>query len=202
MKKYLFIIFGYLFALQVSAQTIADMFQSMPDAAIPSLNDVDRLQLIRQYAESDRAKQTNIFGDTLAIDVLTDDFLSIQLNEAHRLQLKLLPGTAGEKVLCMVQTFYGPAAESLVRYYDTRWEHLNISGHMKHFDKNLLTRRPEGMEDEEFSELKALFDPFLVQLELSAENTDMTATLSMPQTNKVERERIRAILQPCRLTWE
>ncbi len=189
-------------ALQVSAQTVAELFQSMPDALIPSLHDVDRLQLVRQYADADRAKQTNIFGDTLSIDVMTDDFLSIQLNEAHRLQVKLLPDAEGRKLVCVVSTYYGPAAESEVHYYSTRWERLNIPGHMAHFDINLLTQRPEDMEDTEFSELKALLDPFLIQLELSTDNTDMTATLSMPQTNKVEGDRLKSILQSCRLAWE
>ena len=60
--------------------------------------------------------------------VLTDSYASITLNEAHRLQLRLLdvaaPVDSCQQILCVVDTYGRDIHDSSVRFFSLRWRQL------------------------------------------------------------------------------
>ena len=90
MKKVLIIVFVcQCVLLNVQAQTVRDVFKSMPDSLAPYLSTNNRLDMIDFMDAGMKAVVANQLGGDTQMTFLSDDSLSVKMNEAFLLDLKL-----------------------------------------------------------------------------------------------------------------
>ena len=88
--------------------TIKTLFREMPDSIIPYLSKNNRLDFIDFMESGMKSEVTNSFGGKSLMTALTDDSISIRLNEACQLDLLLLTAThdvdSCRQVIAVVRT--------------------------------------------------------------------------------------------------
>ena len=82
-----------LLPLTVGAQTVRDMWLSMPPSFAPYLSVSLRTQCLDFYDMHADAQTDNALKGKSRIDTLTSTFLAATLSKAHTLQMKLLPAS-------------------------------------------------------------------------------------------------------------
>ena len=82
-----------LLPLTVGAQTVRDLWLSMPPSLAPYLNTSLRTQCLDFYDMHTDAQTDNALKGKSRIDTLTSTFLAATLSKAHTLQMKLLPAS-------------------------------------------------------------------------------------------------------------
>lgn len=117
--------------------TIRQLFIEMPDTLIPYLTRNNRLDFVDFMDSKMKAEVTNLLGGKSEMTALTDDSLSIRLNDACKVDMLLLPVSEAvdscSQVVAMVRTV-GLETENTdteVDYFSCRWrqifERINIS---------------------------------------------------------------------------
>jgi hypothetical protein len=132
MKKLFVILVLALVAAVATADTltIRGLFTEMPDSIIPYLSRNNRLDFIDFMDSKMKAEVTNDFGGKSLMTALSDDSLSIRLNEACRLNILLLtvtqPVDSSNQVIALVQTIgrEGEGEDTNVEFYSVRWRQL------------------------------------------------------------------------------
>ena len=82
-----------LLPLTVGAQTVRDLWLSMPPSFAPYLSTSLRTQCLDFYDMHTDAQTDNALKGKSRIDTLTSTFLAATLSKAHALQMKLLPAS-------------------------------------------------------------------------------------------------------------
>ena len=82
-----------LLPLTVGAQTVRDLWLSMPPSFAPYLSTSLRTQCLDFYDMHTDAQTDNALKGKSRIDTLTSTFLAATLSKAHTLQMKLLPAS-------------------------------------------------------------------------------------------------------------
>lgn len=82
-----------LLPLTVGAQTVRDLWLSMPPSLAPYLNTSLSTQCLDFYDMHTDAQTDNALKGKSRIDTLTSTFLAATLSKAHTLQMKLLPAS-------------------------------------------------------------------------------------------------------------
>lgn len=82
-----------LLPLTVGAQTVRDLWLSMPPSLAPYLSISLRTQCLDFYDMHTDAQTDNALKGKSRIDTLTSTFLAATLSKAHTLQMKLLPAS-------------------------------------------------------------------------------------------------------------
>ena len=82
-----------LLPLTVGAQTVRDLWLSMPPSLAPYLSTSLRTQCLDFYNMHTDAQTDNALKGKSRIDTLTSTFLAATLSKAHTLQMKLLPAS-------------------------------------------------------------------------------------------------------------
>lgn len=121
--------------------TVRTLFTEMPDTVIPYLSRNSRLDCIDFIDSKMKAEVTNEFGGKTELTALSDDSLSLRLNEACRLDILLLPTVQPvdsiSQVIALVRNLNieGRGQGVSVDYYSVHWRQLS--------DKPLLTETAE-----------------------------------------------------------
>lgn len=112
----------------IAQQKMCDVISTMPDSLIPYLSENNRLDMIDFKEANMKAEVHNALEGKTELMVLTDSYASITLNEAHRLQLRLLdvaaPVDSCQQILCVVDTYGRDIHDSSVRFFSLRWRQL------------------------------------------------------------------------------
>lgn len=88
-----------LLPLTVGAQTVRDLWLSMPPSLAPYLSTSLRTQCLDFYDMHTDAQTDNALKGKSCIDTLTSTFLAATLSKAHTLQMKLLPASGSGSAL-------------------------------------------------------------------------------------------------------
>ena len=88
-----------LLPLTVGAQTVRDLWLSMPPSLAPYLSTSLRTQCLDFYDMHTDAQTDNALKGKSRIDTLTSTFLAATLSKAHTLQMKLLPASGSGSAL-------------------------------------------------------------------------------------------------------
>lgn len=113
-------------------ETITDVFKYVPDSLMPYLSLVNRLDFIDYMTSNMKAIVENKMGGTSEMTALTDDSLSIRMNDALRVDMLLLnldePVDGIHQVVVFIETFltdfiYG---ESVQKVYSTDWQPVTM----------------------------------------------------------------------------
>ena len=93
-----------------------------PDSIFAVLSTNKKLDLI-DFAEAGMtARVRNVLDEDVVLEVLTDDYMSLQSSADSWVEVKLLPTSH----LLVNKTYSGPGLDSEVRLYDTQWTLLQV----------------------------------------------------------------------------
>lgn len=188
--------------LASSAKSIKELWIAMPDSMIPYLTRDMRAELVN--AEETK-EVNNALGGKTRIDTLTHRYLRVTLTEASQIEMRLLPSTQGDSVLCVVQTYKGSVPESVVHLYNQEWEKMEtkqlFDGKCAKCIAQTLVERPDTMTEQRFEELQLLLDPMLVQMALCVDRDEIVFTASAPMLDKKEIMQVNAILMQRKFKW-
>ena len=207
-----------LLPLTVGAQTVRDLWLSMPPSLAPYLNTSLRTQCLDFYDMHTDAQTDNALKGKSRIDTLTSTFLAATLSKAHTLQMKLLPASGSasglgsslgsgsssslsscDSVLCVVRSWDGPKRDSEVQLFDRQWKPLQAPFT---FSADSFVCRPDTMSEERFSRLVALLDPIMFSVSLSPAENVLLVKLSPVVPNPEDEKAIEQILVQRKLKWD
>lgn len=207
-----------LLPLTVGAQTVRDLWLSMPPSLAPYLSTSLRTQCLDFYNMHTDAQTDNALKGKSRIDTLTSTFLAATLSKAHTLQMKLLPASGSglgsalgsgsgsssslsscDSVLCVVRSWDGPKRDSEVQLFDRQWKPLQAP---LTFSADSFVCRPDTMSEERFSRLVALLDPIMFSVSLSPAENVLLVKLSPVIPNPEDEKAIEQILVQRKLKWD
>lgn len=207
-----------LLPLTVGAQTVRDLWLSMPPSFAPYLSTSLRTQCLDFYNMHTDAQTDNALKGKSRIDTLTSTFLVATLSKAHTLQMKLLPASGSglgsalgsgsgsssslsscDSVLCVVRSWDGPKRDSEVQLFDRQWKPLQAPFT---FSADSFVCRPDTMSEERFSRLVALLDPIMFSVSLSPAENVLLVKLSPVVPNPEDEKAIEQILVQRKLKWD
>ena len=129
------LLYSCLFALMASSSVaqelvIRDVFRQMPDSLMPYLSTNNRLDFIDFLDSKMKAEIKNQFDGKSEMTALTDDSLSIRMNDALRVDMLLLkldePLDTISHVLVLAETFktdsvYG---DKSIKFFTPQWQQI------------------------------------------------------------------------------
>lgn len=197
MKRFLFGLCLVAMPVTMMAQQVRKMWVNMPTSIVGSLEKSTRQELLDLKEMKKKAVISGPLGEECSIDTLTADYLSARLSDVSTLQMKMLPTSSGDSLLCLVQTYAGPLPESSISFYTSDWKALPMPS--MHLDVDL--QRPDTMTQDDFSKLQALFDPKLISFTLSPSNKDLVVALSPVIISEEEKAHVKALTLQRKLNW-
>ena len=192
MKKTLIIICFLTCWLCVSAQSLREVWIEMPDSILSYLSKSQRTELADYVEMKAEPVVLNVFGDSVRIERMTNNYLLVKASEVTLLEIKLLDNNT----LALVQTWKAPAAESKLSLFDLQWQPKEA---VVEYNENIV--KPDTMTDEEFNDLKSLMYPRLKEYRLSPENNSLSVSWNYPLLSKKELKRMVDLLKPQVLNW-
>ena len=192
MKQTLIIICFLTCWLCVSAQSLREVWIEMPDSILPYLSKSQRTELADYVEMKAEPVVLNVFGDSVRIERMTNNYLLVKASEVTILEIKLLDNNT----LALVQTWKAPAAESKLSLFNLQWQPKEA---VVEYNENIV--KPDTMTDEEFNDLKSLMYPRLKEYRLSPENNSLSVSWNYPLLSKKELKRMVDLLKPKVLNW-
>lgn len=183
--------------ITMMAQQVCKMWVNMPTSVAGALEKSGRQELLDLKQMKKAATIAGPLGERCSIDTLTADFLSVRMNEVYTLQMKMLPTSSGDSLLCLVQTYAGPQPESRIAFYSPDWKALSMP--QMHLDVDL--QRPDTMSEGDFNKLQALFDPKLVSFSLSPSSAELVVALSPAAISEEGKANIKRLNLQNKLNW-
>ena len=197
MRKLLFGLCLAAMPITMMAQQVCKMWVNMPTSVAGALEKSGRQELLDLKQMKKAATIAGPLGERCSIDTLTADFLSVRMNDVYTLQMKMLPTSSGDSLLCLVQTYAGPQPESRIAFYSPDWKALSMP--QMHLDVDL--QRPDTMSEDDFNKLQALFDPKLVSFSLSPSNAELVVALSPAAISEEGKANIKRLNLQNKLNW-
>ena len=118
--KLLTILALLIVSFECNAQTIKQIFQTLPDTILPSLTKNDRLDLIDLFENNMQNEVTNQLKGKSRMTHLTTNLTKIRLSELSEVQFCLLPTTTSY-LICFVHSVKTDAWDSSIRFYNPDW---------------------------------------------------------------------------------
>ena len=173
---YILTLCALLFVTHTNAQEMRDIFVEMPDSIIPLLTQSNRADCVDFLDAKMRARVTNKFDGHSELLQLTPDYLKMQLTGHTLLQMKLLPRSAGDTIVCMVNTACAEARDSRIRFYTKKWQEIKPATELlkKPMIKNFF------VANDSLEKILRIADMYLVELILSPSETTIQANYTMP----------------------
>lgn len=178
MKKLINILFVaiLLFAAKAEAQNMRTIFLEMPDSILPLLTSTNRADCTDFIEAGMKARVTNRFDGHSELLELTTDYLKMKMTSHTELQMKLLPISNGDTIICMINTVCAEACDSHIRFFTKGWKELKPT--TKFFTAPAIK---EFFTVNERSDKRLLMaDIYLVELILSPDATTLQAKYTMP----------------------
>lgn len=181
------------------AKSMSDMLLSMPDSLVPYLNTDIRSAMLRQHTDGGSATQS-LLHENATIDSLTDDYMKLSLSKSSSLEAMRLQSADGDLV-CVVRTYYGPAAESTVELFDSLWHPLP-SLQLPQVAAADLVAKPDTMDKAQYEQALSDIAPLLVSIQAEPSSHSLVYTPTLPLASKEGEEKLKAMMKPQKLTWD
>ncbi len=202
MKKMKFMMLACLLLASstVGARSMKDLLVSMPDSLVPYLDKNLRLEFAELQEMGVKAEVQNLLGDTSVMDTLTADFVQLRTSRVSTLQMKKLPVSGGDSLLCVVKTFSGPEKDSELYLYSQDWKPLPCSFDLQSL-AGALVQKPDTMNEERFVELKGMIEPKMVYALLLQHEDALVVRLSLPLLSEEDKKQVNAIKMQRKFNW-
>ena len=178
MRKIVYILMFLAFAAsaQTNAQQMRTIFTEMPDSIIPLLTHSNRADCVDFLDAKMRARVTNRLDGHSELLQLTPDYLKMKLTAHTFLQMKLLPRSSGDTIICMINTVCAEANDSRIRFYTKKWQEIIPTA--------TLFKKPQIKDffaaGDSLEKILRIADIYLMELTLSPSATTMQANYTMP----------------------
>ena len=114
--------------LHAQSTSIADVWKSIPQQIVPTIDSLSRLDMCDLYAAGMVAQAKTLWGDTAQITFMGDSYISVRTSKASTMQIKIV-GKGRNTLYAVITTTYGPAANSHISFYDNKWQPLAAKKH-------------------------------------------------------------------------
>lgn len=172
------IIFALLFAtisFSANAQDIAGIFSSAPESVLPGLDKEQRYSLIISNEDTTKVfVQTPIYK-RVERKAFSDNYILLQTSDIATTQIKLLPLINDSKIVCVVKTIKGKAADSQVQFYTTNWNPIAVEDLLPKKDVKWFIKDNADTTTVEYKNAVAMVDMLPVTFTLSDKNNDIVA---------------------------
>ena len=197
MRRYFLVLFLCVSLTSTAQVRVKDLFASAPDSIFPLLTRNNRLDCIDFQENNMTARVKNRMDDVSELKEMTDDYLLMQVSAHSTAELRLL----GDSLFCLINTYFGPTADSHVRFYDTAWHPVSVDlpqPRMEDFWQSV----PDSLAQHARFARQSL--QALPLLKVSAQAGEPILTLS-PQTAELaekEKEVAQRYVKPLRYRWD
>ena len=188
----------------VQAKSLKDLWVSMPDSLLPTLDWNLRLELVELEEMGVKPNVKNLLGEECDMDTLTNDYLECTTSKAARLQMIYLPSSAEDSVLCVIKTFCAPSKESEIRFYDQDWRQLPISSYLakdQYMLGSYIKPKSDTMRVEEYEELKSKLEPVMYVTEYLPTAQAFRVQVSLPLLSNEDKMKVQSILVQRKFKW-
>lgn len=204
MKKLFVFLWVVLLVTSVQAKSLKDLWVSMPDSLLPTLDRNLRLELVELEEMGVKPNVKNLLGEACDMDTLTNDYLECTTSKAARLQMIYLPSSAEDSVLCVIKTFCAPSKESEIRFYDQDWRQLPISSYLakdQYMLGSYIKPKSDTMRVEEYEELKSKLEPVMYVTEYLPTAQAFRVQVSLPLLSNEDKMKVQSILVQRKFKW-
>ena len=118
MKKLFAFLWVVLLVASVQAKSLKDLWVSMPDSLLPTLDRNLRLELVELEEMGVKPNVKNLLGEYCEMDTLTNDYFELTTSKVARLQMIYLPSSAADSILYVIKTIKAPSMFCFFSYYD------------------------------------------------------------------------------------
>lgn len=177
------------------------VFADMPDSILMILTKNNRLDCIDFIEHNMPAKIENRLGGQTELKVLTANYLSLQLTVSSRVELKLLSGKDGQDYICMARTFYGPAAETVLKLYRTDWVEVDERKWLARPKYADYWQVPDSLSQSDVDRWQQMQDMRFVTASLSEDSDEILFQLQPGEMEYGMSDRMEQALRPIRMVW-
>ena len=185
--------------VSANAQTVGDMFVSMPDSLFPYLTQEQRVELVKlkQVDTSTSAVLRSAFNCSVSLDSLEAARMTVNIDSTMTMEMARLATVSGDTLYCLLQTVSAPERETVATIYNMVWKKVSD---VDWTDVPLLNR-PDTMSEKEFANRTSLIEFRMVEARL--ENADtIVLRLNVPMLSKEDKRLLRDILVQRRMRWD
>lgn len=205
MKKVITLICAVLLTVCVEGKSLRDLWISMPDSLVPTLDKNLRTEFVELQDMKVKSEVTNLLGGTSVMDTITIDFLQVKMSAAATLQIKLLPQVEGDSLLCVVKTISAPEKDSELMFYDQQWCPLDAKTYFGGRDMSSilesLIAKPDTMNEAKFLELKSMIEPKMMSAILFEHDQSIVFRLSTPLLSAEDKKKVSMIKVQRKFNW-
>ena len=202
MKHIIYIVGVILLGMaNVSAQSVADVWQQLPRNIHSTIDSVARLDMTDLYRAGMTATAPTLMGDTAQLITLSDNYLLLRTSKASTMQIKLIK-LKKKTIYAIITTVEGPAPNSHIDLYNEEWETIPLKKYIKLPTVNDFISIDNPSADIRQEIGKSIVIP-TIQYMMNDSTNDITALPSFMQTlDKESRERITPHIQSSiKLHW-
>lgn len=216
MKRHILLCLVLTLSIAMSAKPklMRDVFKSMPDSLTPYLSHNNKLDMIDYIDSHMRAEVKNNLDGKTVLNQLTDDYLSLQLNDVSKLELLLLPldkqvrrvapsdssAESYTQIICMVQTVGKSIRNSSVRFFTPNWQQLDSTPFIS--KPNLFFAvRPDTMSVERYEEMKTLASSIEFEYLIDSEKRIITFIPHVTFVSNDEKRCLDQLMNQKTVTW-
>ena len=146
-----------------AAEPAAQLFVSMPDSLVPSIEVNRRKDLIDLFHAGQQAQVTTKLGGTARMTQLQENLVVLSLSQQSRMALYLYTTTGNDSVVALVNTVYAPAGDSRIRFFNSAWRELPASKYIELPTRDDFFLFPDSLSKEEYKALMRPVDICLVE---------------------------------------
>lgn len=204
-KNVLLLLMLLTFATNMSAKSLNELWVSMPDSLMPMVNKSQRIEFLDLKNLGVKAEVDNLLGESCQLDSVTSDYLKLTTSPSSLYEMRLLPQTSGDSLLCIVRTFSAPEKESELKFYDQEWKELEGTSLLPSnlSDVSLyMQAKPDTKSLERYHELQAMIEPQMFHLTWSEDGNELVSQLSLPLLGKEEKAQMLALLMQRKFKWD
>lgn len=177
LKKIVLLLIGVCgFSVSGTAQTMKEVFLSMPDSVMPLLSKDNRADFVDFLASKMQARVKNAYDENAYMDTLTADYTYLRPTPSSSVTMKLLPLSDSIKIICLVHTYQADAADSKLLFFDTKWHPLDGARFVSNPSTDDFLQEAKAGDELTFSSVKNKLNVSMVVAHLSPANTDLTFT--------------------------
>lgn len=123
MKKNILTLFFLVFALlHIEAQdNITTVFLSTPDAVLTGFDSEMKDKLLAKPDDTTKVTVSTPLYDEVKRLSITEDYIYLRTSPVATIQIKLLPLINESKIVCVIHTIEGKAADSKISFYTPKW---------------------------------------------------------------------------------
>ena len=202
LKRLILLTFTVLSSSIISAQTINELWLSMPQNMTPYLTEKQKKEVIDNYKSDSGLKVTNNLQGTTYADTLSADYGHFCMSDSKDLYLILLPTKDNDSIMLCIETYKTPDAQSKLEFYNRKWQKLSKQDKIPNIEMENLISRPDTMSIETYDNLRSLISPELISFQYNVSSKTLEANLATPLLSADERNKLKNIFSKYMLKWD